>query len=68
MSNTVRKHLVFEHGRFVEREDDERLVSHSRTCYLCGKGRKARRMLVGKPERRRQKAVLRREVTETANM
>lgn len=66
MSNTVRKHLAFEHGHFVEREDDERRVSHSRTCYLCGKGRKARRMLVGKPERRRQKAILRREVAEAA--
>lgn len=64
MSNTVRKRLFYEGGHLVEGEDEERRVSHSRTCYLCGKGRKARRLLVTKPERRRQKAILRREVKE----
>lgn len=69
MSRTFRKNpfLLDENKEkgFQRKIYQERRVSHSHTCFMCGKGRKAHRMLVSKPIRHANKKFLRDEIKDS---
>lgn len=57
MSRTFKRSPA-EHYEF----EPEVYVSHSKTCWMCHKGRAPKRMFRSKPNRRAEKKMLRREI------
>lgn len=65
MAHTERRTLKAEPGtawwdeqNVTQTWDDERNVSHSKPCWMCGKGREAKRKQHSKPQRAEGKRII----------